>query len=222
MNGENGPLSLAREDTTELRHELHQTHKRIKRLARQQKTFEKNQRLMKETFKFRSNPFKYGRKVFSSKSTATPTFSAEEAEAFFPERFADTDRGYCYSPFSELPPSPSPEFNISSAPPTFDEYKKCSFRDEIHRLLVPTASPTLCGNVASVFISRFIPSFVASGLQLTFHRLGNAPPSDSSTNLAQPVIHQFFDQLPCLTAREKFSSRFSVRQSCDTCSETRI
>ena len=75
-------------------------------------------------FKFRSNPFKYGRKVFSSKSTATPTFSAEEAEAFFPERFADTDRGYCYSPFSELPPCPSPEFNISSAPPTFDEYKK--------------------------------------------------------------------------------------------------
>ena len=96
--------------------------------------------------------------------------------------------------------------------------KKCSFRDEIHRLLVPTVSPTLCGNVVSVFISCYILSFVVSGLQLTFHRLGNAPPSDSSTNLAQPVIHRTSDQLPCPTAREKFSSRLSVRQSCDTCS----
>ena len=92
-----------REGTAELRHEFHQTYKRIKRLARQQNIFEKNQRLMKEAFKFRSNSFKYGRKVFSSKSTATPTFSAEQPEAFFLERFAD-------SPFSELPPSPSPEF----------------------------------------------------------------------------------------------------------------
>ena len=112
------------DDTAGLRHEFHQTHKRIKRLARQQKSSEKNERLMKEAFKFRSNPYKYGRKVFNSKSTENPSFSAEEAEAFFPERFADTDRSYCYSPFSELPPAPSPEFNISSAPPSFDDYKK--------------------------------------------------------------------------------------------------
>ena len=83
------------DDTAELRHEFHQTHKRIKRLARQQKSSEKNERIMKEAFKFRSNPYKYGRKVFNSKSTENPSFSAEEAEAFFPERFAaDTDRSY--------------------------------------------------------------------------------------------------------------------------------
>ena len=112
------------ENTAELRHEFHQTHKRIKRLASQQKSSEKNERLMREAFTFRSNPYKYGRKVFNSKSTENPSFSAEEAEAFFPERFADTDRSYYYSPFSELPPPPSPEFNISSAPPSFDDFKK--------------------------------------------------------------------------------------------------
>ena len=92
--------------------------------------------------------------------------------------------------------------------------KTCSFRDEIHWLLVPTASPILRGNVASVFISRYILSFVAFGLQLTFHRLGNAPPSDSLkfTNLAQPAIHQTSDRLSSLSGREKFSSRLSVRQ----------
>ena len=210
------------EDTVELRHEFHQTHKRIKRLASQLKSSEKNERLMKEAFKFRSNPYKYGRKVFNSKSTENPSFSAEEAEAFFPERFADTDRSYCYSPFSELPPPPSPELTSLRLRLRLMTSKRCSSRDETLRPLVQTASPTRCGNVASASIGRYTLSSAEFGAQLTFLRLGSVLQSVYSINRAQRKIHPTSAQLPHQTAKAKCFSRFSARQSCGTCSGTRF
>ena len=124
-------------------------------LHAKQKSSEKNERTMKEAFKFRSNPYKYGRKVFNSKSTENPSFSAEEAEAFFPERFADTDRSYCYSPFSEFPQLLRQSFTSLRLRLHLMTTKRCSSRDETLRPLVETASPTLCGNVASASISRY-------------------------------------------------------------------
>ena len=112
------------ESTAELRQEFHQTHKQIKRVTRQHKSFNQSQRLVNELSKFRSDPYKYGRKVFSSKSSEAPTFTKEEAETFFPDRFSDPDRSYCYSDFSELPPTPSVDFHVSTSPPTFDQFSQ--------------------------------------------------------------------------------------------------
>ena len=100
--------------------------------------------------------------------------------------------------------------------------KRCSSRDETLRPLVQTASPTLCGNVASASISRYTLSSAEFGAQLTFLRLGSVLRSVYSINPAQRTIHPTSAQLPYQTAKAKCSSPLSARQSCGTCSGTRF
>ena len=98
--------------------------------------------------------------------------------------------------------------------------KRCSSRDETLQPLVQTASPTLCGNVASASIGRYTLSSAEFGAQLTFLRLGSVLQSVYSINRAQRTIHPTSAQLPYQTAKAKCFSRLSARQSCGTCSGT--
>ena len=177
---------------------------------------------MKEAFKFRSNPYKYGRKVFNSKSTENPSFSAEEAEAFFPERFADTDRSYCYSPFSELPPAPSPEFNISSAPPSFDDYKKVLLSRRNSSAPGPNGIPNtvwkrcqclhqpLYSIVRRVWSSTNIPASWQCAMIRLFHKSGST--NDPSN----------FRPIALSNCEGKVFFSLVSKQSCGTCSGTRF
>ena len=110
--------------TVTLRHDFHQTHTQIKRITRQHSAFTEARRQAKEHAEFRKDPYKYGRKVLNTKSTATPTFSLEQADMFFSNQFADEDRGHCYARYQNLPDPPPKTFTLSSSPPTFSEFQK--------------------------------------------------------------------------------------------------
>ena len=158
-------------DTPELRHDFHQTHQRTKWLAHQQKTFQKKQRLMKEAFKFPSNPFKYRRKVFSSKSTATPTFSAGEQRPSF-QNVSLTQT----AAIATAPSVNSLHLRLQSLTSLLLRLrlmntKKCSFRGEILPLLVPTASQ-YCVETLPVFSSA-----------VTFYHLSQIWPNQRSIEL---------------------------------------
>ena len=110
--------------TASLRHDFHQTRKQIKQITRQHSEMTGARRQAKEHAEFRKDPYKYGRKVLNTKSTAAPTFSLEEAEQYFSKQFADSDRGHCYERYKDLPDPPQKVFNVPTAPPTFSDFQK--------------------------------------------------------------------------------------------------
>ena len=143
------------EDTAELRHEFHQTHKRIKRLASQQKSSEKNERLMKEAFKFRSNPYKYGRKVFNQKVPKIHLFQQRKQRHSFQNVLLTPTVAIATALSVNCPHLLRQSLTSLRLRLRLMTSKRCSSRDETLQPLVQTASPTLCGNVASASIGRY-------------------------------------------------------------------
>ena len=69
--------------TADLRSEFHAVHKRIKQISRQQGRLTKARLQHKESTSFRSDPFKYGRRIFRPQTTTKPDFDANEAMKYF-------------------------------------------------------------------------------------------------------------------------------------------
>lgn len=110
------------EEAAKLRREFHQIHKRIKRISAQQKTLENSRRLASELNRFRADPYRYGKRAFSSKNNSKPTFTTEMAQEYYPSIFGDTDRGYCYEKPAFLPSVSEANFSISPVPPSFADF----------------------------------------------------------------------------------------------------
>ena len=110
-------------ETAELRAEFHAVHKIIKRVSRQQNRINQDRRKLKETTKFRADPFKYGKQIFRPKSTVQPEFDKDTATKFFAEAYADKQREHEFEHFEDLPPPPTLSFTVKTSPPSFESFE---------------------------------------------------------------------------------------------------
>ena len=110
-------------ETAELRAEFHAVHKIIKRVSRQQNRINQDRRKLKETTKFRADPFKYGKQIFRPKSTVQPEFDKDTDTKFFAEAYADKQREQEFEHFEGLPPPPTLSFTVKTSPPSFESFE---------------------------------------------------------------------------------------------------
>jgi hypothetical protein len=71
---------------------------------------------------FRKNPNDFAQKLFKGSSASPgPTFSAEEAEAFFHKTYQDADRSHVYVPLDGQTPAELPATLFDMEPPAWKE-----------------------------------------------------------------------------------------------------
>ncbi len=169
-------------DTTTLRREFHQTHKRLKRLRAQQRSLEFAQKQIKELRAFRANPYKYGRRIFNNKSAGSPTFSAETADEYFTKIFADEGRETCYQSLPDQPPTPEARAFLSLTPPPFSDFKNILQSRRNSAAPGPNGIPNIVWKrcqclqdclysiVKRVWISQKIPSSWQCAVVRLFHK----------------------------------------------------
>ena len=74
---------------------------------------------------FRKNPNDFAQKLFKGSSASpSPTFSAEEAEAFFHKTYQDPDRSHVYTPLDGQTPAALPSTLFDMEPPDWKEMSR--------------------------------------------------------------------------------------------------
>ena len=74
---------------------------------------------------FCANPFAFGKKFFTSRNSAQPEFTLEEAHRHFSNTYADPDRTSDYNDFPDAPDLMPPSVPFPKQTPSFEEFGNC-------------------------------------------------------------------------------------------------